>query len=312
MKPLFQTVMSAVLTCGIAFTNNAQNVIETESRSTVFAEGIVSTPYYDWSTSFTPDGKTVYFSQGITYFTSCFSKMIHGKWSKPQIATFSGKWNDVDPFISIDGKRVIFISNRPLPGMPQNKPNSVFHLWYVNYVSKNVWSEPHYIGEPVNLPDKGNYAPSMNSAGDLYFCARGREGHVNMSVYCAKWLGDHYDQPQYLNLAGEGDTRDPFIAPDNSYLIFVYGRDIYICFHEGGSWSKAQKLGPEVNNSDANSAPAVSRDGKVLYYTSARKMGLNKLEERGLVRNYDLLIREMQTFYNGNGNILMIPINLYH
>ena len=89
------------------------NIIDTASRPKVFAEGAVSTPFSEWATSFSPDGNTVYFSRGAIYWTVCYSKLVDGKWSRPVVAAFSGKYNDTDPFVSPDGKRMFFISNRP-------------------------------------------------------------------------------------------------------------------------------------------------------------------------------------------------------
>jgi hypothetical protein len=43
------------------------NIVDSISRAKVFAEGVVSTPYTEWATSFAPDGKTVYFSRGAIY-----------------------------------------------------------------------------------------------------------------------------------------------------------------------------------------------------------------------------------------------------
>jgi len=287
----------------------AQNVIDTSSRPSVFAEGVISTPYPEWSTSFTPDGKTVYSSQGGVYWTIVCSKMTDGKWARPKVAPFSGAWNDTDPFISPDGKKLFFISNRPLPGAAPDKYSPNYHLWYVDHLSGDDWSVPHHLEEPVNLPGSSCYAPSVSRAGTLYFCARDREGHHGMASYAAVWLGSHYDQPKLVVIDSVSEIQDPFIAADESYLLFVSGNDIYISSRENQRWTAAQKLGPPVNNGDGNSSPYVSADGKTLYYSSGRIQGFYKRNKEHAL-DYEGLVKEMQSLYNSGSNILMIPIHL--
>ncbi len=287
------------------------NIIDTNSKAKVFAEGIVSTPYTEWATSFTPDGKTVYFSRGAVYWTMCFSKMVDSKWGKPQVVNISGRWTDTDPFITPDGKRIFFISNRPPQGMPQDKPQANYHIWYADKLSGDEWAEPHHLDTAINLKGGNNFGISVSSSGDLYFCSRDRGGHSGMSSYCAKWLGDHFDKPKLLALRGNEEIQDPFIAPDERYLIFESGPDLYICYKNGEGWSPAQNLGKQVNNGDYNSSPCISPDGKMLYYSTGRIQGFyKKRNPKDTALNYDELQKESEGIFNGMDNILMIPVNI--
>jgi WD40-like Beta Propeller Repeat len=38
----------------------------------------------------------------------------NGQWSRPEIAPFSGRYMDADPYVTSDGKQLFFISNRPV------------------------------------------------------------------------------------------------------------------------------------------------------------------------------------------------------
>ncbi|MHA4809516.1 hypothetical protein ACX0G9_15490 [Flavitalea flava] len=283
------------------------HVIDTHSKPAVFAPGIVSTPYEEWSVSFTPDGKTVYFSEGTTYMAVCYSKMVNGKWGKPKVASFSGQWQDWDPFLSPDGKRLFFVSNRPLEGSNLAPVPQKNHLWYVDRDNGDNWSAAHQLKEPFNTDGVNNYAPTVSSLGTLYFCSYGRGGHKGWGSYVAKWMGDHFDQPQLLSLNGDAGTQDPFIAPDESYIIFVSGNDLYITFNEKGDWSTAEKLGPQINNGESISGPYVSPDGKMLYYATARSQGLYERTKNNRALDYDEFLKEMNNIYNGRPNILMIP-----
>jgi hypothetical protein len=301
------------ITCCIILPARSQtsvsNIIDTASRPKIFAPEVVSSPFTEWATSFAPGEQTVYFCRAGSYWTICYSKYADGKWGRPVVVAFSGKYNDTDPFVSPDGKKIFFISNRPVSS-GVDMPQKHYHIWYVDHISGAEWSTPKHVDAPVNLDTSNNYAPSVSSSGTLYFCSRGRDGNKGMCGYSAKWLGDHYDQPRQLVLLGKEDIQDPFTAPDESYVVFLSGNDIYYCPKAGSEWGTAQKLGPEVNNGDSNSSPYVSRDGKMLYYSSGRVKGFYKRDFKGKPLNYDQLEAETQSIFNSDGNILMIPVNI--
>ncbi len=307
-------VLGIIITwCAVlsAFSQTIQaDIIDTTANPQLFADGVVSSPYTEWATSFTPDGKTVYFSRGAVYWTICSSKMINGAWVKPTVVNISGRWRDTDPFITPDGKRMFFISNRPPEGMPQNKPQPNFHVWYAERLNGDEWGVPHYLDTVINGKMASDYGISVNRAGDLYFCSRDREGHAGMSSYCAKWLGDHFDKPKLLALRDKEEVQDPFIAPDGRYLIFESGPDLYICYKNGEGWSPAENLGPKVNNGDSNSSPCISPDGKTLYYSSSRIRGFYKRDPVNHALNYNELEKEMNSDFNNQPNILMVPVNM--
>jgi Tol biopolymer transport system component len=249
-----------------------QGIVDPGARAVIFIPGVVSTPDDEFAPSFTPDGKTVYISSGSPEIY--FSKVVNGKWGKPKLAAFSGRWKDMDPFISPDGKRLFFSSYRPLDGAPQNEPQKNAHIWYVDRLSGDNWSVPHHLDAPVNLEGIDNYAPSVSRSGTLCFFSPRRNVNNKGKSYYARPVGDHYDEPKVLSLNGTNGVRDPFISPDERYLIFVSGNDLYISYYNGGDWSAGQKLSANVNSGESNSSPYVSPDGKMLYYSQNHAPGI--------------------------------------
>lgn len=82
---------------------------------TLFAEGIINTSADEYNPTFSPDGKTVYFTRRIDRKGNeaiMFSTLENGKWTMPQTASFSGKFYDKEPMFSPDGKRIFFASTR--------------------------------------------------------------------------------------------------------------------------------------------------------------------------------------------------------
>lgn len=286
------------------------NIIDTGIIPKAFAPGIISTPYSEWSTSFTPDDQTVYSSLGGLYWTVIYSKKRNGQWSKPEVASFSGRFKDTDPFISPDGKKIFFVSNRPWPSMPQNKGLTYTALWYADLMPGDKWGEPKLLDTAINLSKTGNYGPSVSAKGTLFYCSR-HKGLTGMQSFYAVLNGDHYEQPEQLLIKGAAEIQDPFIAADESYLVFLNGDSLYISFKKDGDWGEAQGLGPVVNSGEGNSSPYVSHDGKTLYYTSSRIKDLFKRRDFTLpALNYDQLVKENQEIFNSQGNILMVPLHL--
>src|SRR5215469_14762964 len=96
LRKAFWLVMMASLysAAGSLFAADAANDPQ------VFAPGVISGPAGEACPAFTPDGNTVYFDVGSMILVS---HRVHGSWSKPEIAPFSGQWLDHDPTMSPDG-----------------------------------------------------------------------------------------------------------------------------------------------------------------------------------------------------------------
>jgi Tol biopolymer transport system component len=289
---------------------NFRPLVDTGDRPVVFAPGVVSTPFEEVAATFTPDGGAVYFAQGTIAMEICFSKKIGDGWAKPHVAAFSGRWGDWDPFLSPDGRQLYFVSNRPLDTTGDNKFKRSTHLWFTDRIGDDGWSAPRCIKDSFNMDGVGNYAPSVSRNKDLCFFSPERDKAGKGRSFYAKWMGDHYDAPTALLLNGDEEVSDPYLAPDESYIIFVSGNDLYISYRRGNGWGMGEKLGPAVNDGSSNYDPTVSADGTTLYFTSTRIRGYYKRDPATLPMDYDALLKEMNGIFNGKGNIFMVAIHV--
>ncbi len=111
----------------------------------IFSPGVISGSANDLSPAFTPDGRTVFFTRSnSSQSTILISHLSAGTWSKPQIASFSGEWLDLEPTMAPDGSYLIFISSRPTVsgGKPIDgfyngaaQPGRGGNLWRVDHTS---------------------------------------------------------------------------------------------------------------------------------------------------------------------------------
>src|SRR5579872_3012215 len=143
----------------------------------VFAPGIISGPSNEASPVFTPDGGTVYFTRSNSSDNVILMSQRRGDtWSAPEIASFSGRWRDLEAAMSPDGSYLIFASSRPLPDtgkQPDGFWGGTVHvgrggnLWRVDRTPTG-WSEPRHLPNAVNR-NGSTFGPSVTADGDLYF-----------------------------------------------------------------------------------------------------------------------------------------------
>jgi len=243
----------------------------------LFGLGIISSIWGIHSTAvFSPDGNEVYWAPMISFPGEIYSrggllmmKRVNGRWTPPAWASFSGPDVDDDvPFFSTDGKRIYFISRRPLPGETQTGSEKI---WYADR-TPNGWSVPRPSDPNVNSMNM-HWEFSLDREKNLYFAGQAPGGFGLQDIYLAPFADGKYEKPVNVgkpvnSAAGENA---PFIAPDGSYLLFEREFDLWVSFRrEGGAWTEPVNLGPEVNSPSVELCPVVTADGKYLFFLSQR------------------------------------------
>lgn len=299
-------LVSAAGGCLLAQTPNAPDPLAPRP-----ADAPLATLYDELNAAFTPDGRTVYFTRKIAdHFGVILMAHRRGRgWSEPEVAPFSGQFADFDPFVTPDGQRLYWISNRPVDGAPKTD----FDIWMVERTSTG-WSAPVHLDAPVNGPD-GEFYPTVSASGNLYFSSNRAGGKGRGDIYVSRPEHGRFAAPVALGdpVNSTGFDGDPFIAPDESYLIFTgWGRpegdpagDLYISTMDGGVWSTPRPLGHGVNSKAQEYAPIVSPDGRWLYFSSYRS-AIDAPLERPLTGTE--LARLLDGAANGHGTVYRIPI----
>lgn len=240
----------------------------------IFAQGIVSTDNNEFNALFTPDGKQLFITQTKDKKQSIvFYEERDGKWGERQMFPFSGKYRDVDPYISPDGKRIYFSSTRPLR-IGEEKTDCDF--WYSEKDVTGEWSEPKHLNYPAS-EDKDDFYITLTEKGIMYYSIFA-DGSGN--IYRIVKNNSVYLQPEKLefDISTKYNDHDPFIAPDENYLIFSSDRpggygsnDLYISFRKSdGTWSNPMNMGKEINSDKYDFCSILSPDGGYLFFSSSR------------------------------------------
>jgi len=243
----------------------------------LFAPGLLSVGGDEANITFTPDGMECCYTLWTPgWYSECpfqqkfifYSRMENGRWTEPQEFPFNPDRKEIYPFFSPDGKRLYFCSG------DIGSQRTMFVE-----KSNEEWCDP----KEVSLQAFGFISVSSN--GNLYFNAEDPEieGPLNVFIYKSCYKNGQYLSPEKLsNAINDEACFRPYIAPDESYIIFDREKsknntgnedeeDLYISFRDkNGEWTKAKNMGPGINTKYRDKRAFVSFDGKYLFFASSR------------------------------------------
>ncbi|MEE9500629.1 MAG: hypothetical protein V3V48_01005 [Candidatus Aminicenantaceae bacterium] len=244
----------------------------------IFAPGTVSTHLHEWGITFTPDSNTLFFTvRGREQSTIVSISFHNGQWGEPEVAPFSGYYDDSCPVMNLEGTKLFFTSLRPTYTRDDNEDRNI---WIVER-TKNGWEEPAPLSSDINLPDKHEMYPTVAPNGDLYFVSNRSDSRGRDDIYMARWKNGQFDYPENLgdNINSEYVDSCPYISPDGTYLIYeivdkpggLGGGDMYISFKQkDGNWGPSKHLGKEFNSSRHDCYPTLTPDQKYFLFVSTR------------------------------------------
>lgn len=283
----------------------------------IFAPGVISGPAHDSAPAFSADGNTVHFARSNAAQSTIFVAHRAGNsWSRPQIASFSGQWNDMEPALAPDGSYLVFVSNRP--AVADGKPiegsfNGVTqkggNLWRVD-LHGHGWGAPWRLPDAVN-PNTTTFAPSIAADGSVWFMATDPKTS-KFRLYRSQYRNGSFEPAQPLPFSdGSSTDVDPAIAPDESFVVFGSGRapargmDLFIAFKDGDRWGEPIHLGDVVNSSGSDAEARLSPDRRTLYFSSERTLPVRFPRSRAQAEADSA---RMLSWDNGNYNVWSVSL----
>lgn len=225
-------------------------------KATLFAPYVISYEVHG-SPTFSPDNKEIFIDtmdEGLKYY-----KMIYGIWSLQENLPFDipGACNGI--FFSPSGNKIYVL-------VWKNNQED----FYFSEKRNKKWTKLQLLGKDVKTSSSTWQFTSAKNE-DLYYSF---EGIIKVSIFQD---GNHI-KPIPLKLENDkyiaGGT--PFIAPDESYLIYNIreekASDLYISYKlRNNKWTKPIDLGLNINQKGKmDLCPTISPDGKHLFFISRR------------------------------------------
>ena len=243
----------------------------------VFAPGVVSTVHGELNAVFAHDDREFYFTRrGIPDTPAAIMVTRHDSlyWTPPEVVDFDRRYSAIDLFITADGNRMVFCSNRPHEG--DGDPRSDHDFW-ISSRDDNDWSAPELFA-PAALSESQDFYPIITRSGNLYFNSQ-REGRGSNNIFRSSLEQGQYGPAEKLPQPINSEHRefDAYVSPAEDMFIFSSerpggygGSDIYVSFLEDEGWTNPQNLGTAVNSPASEYGAMPSPDGRYLFFTSGR------------------------------------------
>ena len=249
--------------------------------------------------TFSPDGQAAYWvnwngnwgADSTSGRKIYYSARQHGRWTAASPMSFSGEFNDDDPFVSPDSNWLYFVSDRPTSN-------------YDFIADTNIWRyNLHESREPELVPinsDASEYSPVVTQSGTVYF-ASNRAGALGAGdIYSAKPAADGFESPHPLGPAinSEHGEWNLWVSNNESEMIFEASSratnvsmpgDLYFSWRTATGWSTAVPI-VQLNTMNSDLMARLHPDGKTLYYTSAPIGGHAKI----LIANWQQLKKQLR------------------
>ena len=248
----------------------AQPYLDQNPPGTIPIRFARSTMSNGFGLAFSPNGKELFYTKhdgqkNVIWFT----KIENYQWTTHTIAFFSGEYMDMEPHISVDGQRLYFGSERPITG---TTPADFLHGWYCEKTDTG-WSNPQLLPAPLDTCDMMFITEANNR--NLYFTSPNAD-RTGGEIYFARWEDGTYNPPEKMSTQTINKfphQAHPFVAPDESYLIFDASvtdgadTDFFFSFRDpDGTWGEARSI-DAVNTSAYEGIAFISRDGKYFFFS---------------------------------------------
>ncbi len=227
----------------------------------LFAPGIISTSAPEYGIAFSKDLNEIYLKRMGRNLVFCYED---AKWNEAKEVQFSDEGRYGEIHLTPDGKYLL--ANRIESGADGNPQSVIVRFSRTN----GVWTGQVMVGHGMRA--------TSTERGDIYVTHVLDVQKSLGAIGVFRRLDAEYGEIDIL----EGDiniesvsSAHPFIAPDESYLIFDSKRVgdslgcLYISFRRNGeTWSRPQNLSTRLNTgvSDNEWLATVSPDGLYLFY----------------------------------------------
>ena len=190
-------------------------------------------------------------------------------------ATINTNDDEYVNMLSFDGSQLLFTRKMPLGNGYQKE------FLFVSQWDGKQWTEPHLLTF-VDFPEDVDPGAAFISADGrkLYLTGCGWSRDSSCDIYVSEAKDGQWDMPKRLGSVNTSSWESqPCVSGDGRELYFVSRRsgnaDIYCARrNEDGSWDVPQNVGAPINTIGTEMAPFLHPDGRTLYFSSDKHIGM--------------------------------------
>lgn len=228
---------------------------------------------YQWGTSISPEGNTLYFSSVVNGNMDVYrSRRSGGDWGpaeKISPGNVSTTSFENDPYIHWDDKTLYFVTDRA----------GSWDIWYSVY--NGGWSAAQPVPGSVNTTAYDEFNLCISPDGNtMYFSSDRPGGPGGWCIWKSDWSGTAWGGPSVLGAPINSGQYDyaPKLTADGRFMFFNSGRwghrlDVCVAEKNGPSWGNVRCL-PQPPNSGSlefDCSVHVTGDAGTLYFVSTRQ-----------------------------------------
>ena len=178
--------------------------------------------------------------------------------------------------LSFDGTQLLFTRKMPM-GNGYHKECLLVAQW-----NGMQWSAPQPLAFSDFPEDIDPGAAFISADGSkLYLTGCGWSRNSSCDLYVSRWNDGQWSTPDALpdHINTQNWESQPCVSSDGRELFFVSRRsgnaDIYRSVrHADGTWGEPQNLGEPINTKGTEMAPFLHPDGRTLYFSSDKHVGM--------------------------------------
>ena len=271
------------ITLGTNFTENKSEFTTADcpKRPSIFEEENFNGEVYRGS--FSPDGNSFYFFKKVSKrkedYRIFISNKVNGSWSEPVVLEISGAYSDLYPSISSDGKRMVFVSYRPIPKEIRKDGSSYAYLWYVEK-TKSGWGKPIFM---KNVNKIGYYHSWAEFGWDdkVYFKRLTPDYRDKINLF-TEWNGREYMAPEIFSEVEQWREWNGFVldggspGPNQDVVLLNAltfdrqsgrrGAGLWYARRVNEKWQEPVKMNADINQLGYQNFQFYSPSGDCLYF----------------------------------------------
>ncbi len=193
------------------------------------------------------------------------------------------KYNEGSPYISNDGKRIVFTRCYSPDGLGN------CDIFYTEKINDSTWTNAVNLGPNINSYAWDSH-PSFSATGDtIYFASDRRGGFGGVDIYYSTKLPNG-TWSKSLNIGPIINTQrnevSPYPHPKYDILYFSsdghmvnFGQyDIFKCYNVRGEWTEPKNVGPLVNGEGSEFYFTIDSKSQHLFYAKSEVGDLENLD----------------------------------